>query len=136
MPLTDEERKARKRERDRRRYLANREAIREAQRRYYIENREAIRDYERRRRQRNKMLKDRVARFVGCRHCGTKDGELHYHHPDPRTKYRAVASLVLWRDKMKAEMRKCIVLCVDCHLQEHSHDGQLPEMQTLWQGSG
>ena len=64
---------------------------------------------------------DRVKRFKGCSHCGYKKNPvaLQFHHVDPSTKLYNVAcmrrsSYKQW-GKIKTEMRKCIVLCANCH---------------------
>ena len=64
---------------------------------------------------------DRVKRFKGCSECGYKKNPvaLQFHHVDPSTKLYNVAcmrrsSYVQW-GRIKTEMRKCIVLCANCH---------------------
>jgi hypothetical protein len=64
---------------------------------------------------------DRVKRFKGCAHCRYKKNPvaLQFHHVDPSTKIENVAcmrrsSYKQW-GKIKTEMRKCIVLCANCH---------------------
>ena len=62
----------------------------------------------------------------GCNHCGEhfyNDPEcLDFHHIDPKTKDVSVARI--WRtslkqlDKMIEEIKKCIVLCSNCHRKE------------------
>ena len=64
---------------------------------------------------------DRFKLFKGCSHCGYKDNPvaLQFHHVDPSTKVENVSTIrrsswSQWK-KIKAEIRKCIVLCANCH---------------------
>ena len=64
---------------------------------------------------------DRFKLFKGCFHCGYKDNPvaLQFHHVDPSTKVENVSTIrrsswSQWK-KIKAEIRKCVVLCANCH---------------------
>ncbi len=64
---------------------------------------------------------DRVKMFKGCSHCGYKKNPaaLQFHHVDPKTKLYNVSNMrrssyVQW-GRIKDEMRKCIVICANCH---------------------
>ena len=64
---------------------------------------------------------DRFKVFKGCSHCGYKDNSaaLQFHHVDPSKKLQNVSmirrsSYSQWK-VIKAEIRKCIVLCANCH---------------------
>ena len=64
---------------------------------------------------------DRVKMFKGCSHCGYKKNPaaLQFHHVDPKTKLHNVSNMrrssyVQW-NRIKDEMRKCIVICANCH---------------------
>ena len=64
---------------------------------------------------------DRFKVFKGCSHCGYKDNPaaLQFHHVDPSKKLQNVSmirrsSYSQWK-VIKAEIRKCIVLCANCH---------------------
>ena len=64
---------------------------------------------------------DRFKLFKGCFHCGYKDNPvaLQFHHVDPSTKIENVSTIrrsswSQWK-KIKAEIRKWIVLCANCH---------------------
>jgi hypothetical protein len=61
--------------------------------------------------------------FVGCKNCGYKKNAkaLDFHHIRGK-KVMNVSSLVTFskaRNKVKAEIRKCKVLCSNCHREEH-----------------
>lgn len=64
---------------------------------------------------------DRIKRFKGCARCGFKiPAALQFHHVDPSTKICDVSSIrrssyKIWETKIKPEIRKCIVLCANCH---------------------
>ena len=63
---------------------------------------------------------DRVKRFKGCIKCGFKiPAALQFHHVDPSTKEHNVSNMrrssyIQW-GRIKKEMRKCIILCANCH---------------------
>lgn len=64
---------------------------------------------------------DRVKRFKGCSECGYKKNPvaLQFHHVDPSTKIDNVSSMrrssyAQW-GRIKTEMRKCVVVCANCH---------------------
>ena len=64
---------------------------------------------------------DRFKVFKGCSHCGYKDNPaaLQFHHVDPSKKLQNVSmirrsSYSQWK-VIKAEIRKCILLCSNCH---------------------
>jgi len=60
---------------------------------------------------------------LGCSHCGYKrcPGCLDFHHIDPEFKeMRITASM--WSsqgDKIKEEIKKCVLLCKNCHYEKH-----------------
>ena len=58
----------------------------------------------------------RVKLFKGCAECGYKKhpAALHFNHIDPTKKTGNVSKMKTWK-KVKEEMRKCEVLCANCH---------------------
>ena len=58
----------------------------------------------------------RVKMFKGCAICGYKKhpAALHFNHIDPTKKVGNVSKLKSWA-KVKEEIRKCEVLCANCH---------------------
>ena len=63
---------------------------------------------------------DYLKREVGCVDCGTKEGRLDYDHVDPTTKLFEIAGAYTRSDEMvAAEISKCVVRCVGCHLKRH-----------------
>ena len=88
----------------------------------------AFEKYKERNRIKKKRKYDEISRIVneykmerGCAHCGFKDDPvaLDFHHENRADKIINVSSH--WRsswkqfEKMKEEMKKCIVLCANCH---------------------
>jgi len=77
----------------------------------------------RKREKRVKRFIDKVVLLCGCKKCGYKKitGALEFHHRDPKTKSFDVKSrLRISIDTLKKEMRKCDILCVNCHREEHA----------------
>ncbi len=64
----------------------------------------------------------RYKRFCGCRLCSENEPVcLDLHHIDPNEKDKEVSVLVSsTRLKIKEEMRKCVVLCSNCHRKLHA----------------
>lgn len=60
----------------------------------------------------------------GCRNCGeTSFACLDFHHGNPSAKQMAITEMVTYgygREKLRAEMEKCNVLCANCHRIEHA----------------
>lgn len=69
----------------------------------------------------NKKFINRYKMLCGCKHCGEKDAVvLDLHHVDPTQKDATMVELVgCSRSTIKEEIRKCIVLCANCHRREH-----------------
>tara|TARA_R110002020_G_scaffold6662_4_gene28223 strand:- start:9042 stop:9500 length:459 start_codon:yes stop_codon:yes gene_type:complete len=71
-----------------------------------------------RRRKRKKLqsFTSRVKMRFGCRQCGYKKhpAALHFNHLDQEIKCKEVSKIHTWV-KLKIEMRKCEILCANCH---------------------
>ena len=65
-----------------------------------------------------------VSLHTPCVACGESDlTVLDFHHVDPATKYRAVATLTSHPEAtIRAEAGKCVSLCVNCHRLLHAGD--------------
>lgn len=70
----------------------------------------------------NRRFIDRYKRFCSCRLCGEKEPiALDLHHLDPLGKDANVAHLHTGsRKRIKNEIRKCVVLCSNCHRKVHA----------------
>jgi len=56
----------------------------------------------------------------GCEDYGTHEGRLEHHHVDPSTKKFNVSEMYGYsREKIDAEIAKCVVLCAACHRKRH-----------------
>jgi hypothetical protein len=68
---------------------------------------------------------NRLKTITGCQSCGERDPEvLQFHHLDRAQKAFTVAHKVRANNtingSLTAELRKCTVLCVNCHRKVHS----------------
>ena len=76
-------------------------------------------------RERKRLLLRRLALFKGCLVCGYKRSHhaLCYHHVDASTKLMEVSRIANenygWQ-KLRTEIRKCVVLCMNCHAEVHA----------------
>lgn len=68
---------------------------------------------------RNREFSWRYKKLCGCKHCGIKNPVvLDYDHKDGTDKTCAVSNMLAHRYSLsviKQEIRKCIVLCANCH---------------------
>lgn len=74
--------------------------------------------------QRGKKNRDRYIQYLGgkCSKCGYSAcyEALDFHHLDPTQKDTKVSSMRYWTmEKAKVELDKCIILCANCHREEH-----------------
>ena len=74
--------------------------------------------------QRTRRLKSEAVQYKGgaCEHCGYDrfDGALEFHHLDPNEKdFNISRRRSKGIDKIKDELDKCILLCSNCHREEH-----------------
>lgn len=70
-----------------------------------------------------------VRKTCFCLHCGLSGSThwvcLDFHHSDPKNKIMSVSHMVnkcRKREDIVAEMRKCIVLCANCHRYTHGQE--------------
>jgi len=70
----------------------------------------------RNKRKRLQRFTSRVKMRFGCRECGYKKhpAALHFNHLDQEIKYKDVSKIQSWV-KLKREIRKCEILCANCH---------------------
>lgn len=70
----------------------------------------------------NRLFVTRYKRFCGCKLCGEREPvALDLHHLNPDEKDDEVARLMRYGLKvLKAEIRKCVVLCANCHRKVHA----------------
>ena len=81
-------------------------------------------------RERNSNLKKKTREWVtaykikkGCSKCGEKHPAcLHFHHKDPKQKLIGISEAVSngrTLTLIKKEVKKCVILCANCHAKEH-----------------
>lgn len=70
----------------------------------------------------NKQLYTRYKRMCGCLICGEKEPvALDLHHLDSKGKDKNPANLMSYSTlRLKKEIRKCVVLCSNCHRKVHA----------------
>jgi 5-methylcytosine-specific restriction endonuclease McrA len=72
---------------------------------------------------RDRKRLERLRLHHGCQLCGYKEhaAALHFHHVDPKEKFKAVMSLAGGsREVLEWELAKCAVLCANCHAVVHT----------------
>lgn len=101
------------------------------QRAYYQRNREnriaLQKAINAKKRQYLKSFVDRYKLRYGCRVCGYRSHAiaLDFHHINPTQKIRTVASMIRRSSgisSIKDEIRKCVLLCANCHRVQHSYE--------------
>lgn len=77
---------------------------------------------------RRKKVKQQAVDLLGgkCENCGynTYLGALEFHHKDPTQKDFAINSSLSWK-RIETEVMKCMLLCANCHREEHERLRQL-----------
>jgi hypothetical protein len=74
-------------------------------------------------RQKRQALVDRYKRLAGCTACGISEPVvLTFHHIDPDSKTSGISEMTrnAGMGRLKAEIRKCIVICSNCHKMLHA----------------
>jgi transcription elongation factor Elf1 len=104
------------------------EALKQYKREYYQKNKESYKrssaKSKKKRRPKKREFSKRYKLFCGCRRCGYDKAAnaLEYHHIDPSEKDSTVSRLIAgnWGlETIKKEIRKCVVLCANCHREVH-----------------
>ena len=76
--------------------------------------------------------RDKIVEYYGgkltCTHCGLQDpifSVYDFHHLDRETKLERIGALINkgWK-RIEAELKKCIVLCANCHRKVHYEENQ------------
>ena len=89
---------------------------------YYLDNKDKFRDRNRTARKRNTLFINEYKVQTGCGRCGYNKHAcaLDFHHIGAKKENVArLAKSCLSLDTLKEEMCKCIVLCSNCHREEH-----------------
>lgn len=105
--------------------------IKEYQKKWYAKDKERlISTHAKNKHDRKQLILPFIHRYklrFGCKVCGYKKcvGALDFHHRDPKTKLTTVATLIIHGAsliKIKTEIRKCDILCANCHRELHYND--------------
>ncbi len=101
----------------------NRERFREQRRAEYTANPERFNERTKARYRKITGIVNRYKLFCGCMVCGYRKSSraLQFHHRNPADKSFTVSihqTKRAWR-VVKAEIRKCDVLCANCHAERH-----------------
>ena len=91
-------------------------------------------------RKKNRDYVSRVKLFVGCKNCGYKENPvaLDFHHREAGLKPIRVSDLVAKgcsTRRIKEEIRKCDVLCANCHRIHHNNYLQELNLSAIIQGN-
>jgi len=100
----------------------NREKRKAYQKDWYVKNKQANQEKGYRWRNKVKFNFQEFKATLKCAHCGENEPVcLDFHHIDPSQKDRDVTKgISSWSyKKIMEEIKKCIVLCANCHRKEH-----------------
>ena len=83
----------------------------------------SIKDTRDRAKKRNKRLINRYKSMCGCKYCNERTTVcLDFHHLDPSIKEDNLSRMdTVSIDRIKEEIRKCIVVCSNCHRKLHAN---------------
>lgn len=100
------------------------------------EKKQKLRDIKRRTKYKNTTqerinIKQKAIKFMGgrCAICGYNKTAraLHFHHINPKEKeFRISSTTRIWKN-LEIELKKCVLLCSNCHNEVHAGDTQLPK---------
>ena len=108
-----------------------------AQQRWYYANREhRIETKERRRRELKRWFYEIKRDEYDCRRCGeSRPPALDFHHRNEKTKnVSAMVNDGYAKERIRAEIERCVVLCSNCHRREHYEEPAVAvgtDMETL-----
>ena len=77
---------------------------------------------------RQRRFKEKCVEYLGgsCVHCGYDRyfGTLEFHHKDPTQKDFTIANarLTTFNERIEAELDKCLLLCANCHREQHARE--------------
>lgn len=94
----------------------------QAQRNWYAkpENKQKVLDSNKRRKERILRLIRRYKSFCGCRVCGEREAVCLDLHHEGEKEFTISSANGVSLARLRAEIRKCIVLCANCHRKVHA----------------
>ncbi len=109
---------------------ANKEDQQEYQRKHYLRNKKKYlrksKENNKRYRARNREFIKRYKMSVGCQECGFKKhyAALDFHHmtDDKKDNIALMSNESFSLKRIKTEIRKCVVLCANCHRTKHCEE--------------
>ncbi len=114
----------------------NKDKIKEKQRKYREENIKELKEKRREFREKNKEIL--IKPFNGkCQKCGYNKciSALEFHHKNPKEKEMNIDCEKESIEKLLEEIKKCILLCANCHRELHYSDIKETELEN-WINSG
>jgi len=99
-----------------------------AQQRWYYKNRDhRIETKEQRRQELKRWFYELKRDECECRQCGeSRPSALDFHHRDKKTKdVSAMVNDGYGKDRIRAEIKRCVVLCSNCHRKEHYEEPEI-----------
>ena len=105
----------------------NKEKIKED----YKNNKNGIKTRKELRRKENRLFYFKEKLKLKCSKCGENHiACLEFHHLDPSKKESNISSLIKFSyQRIQKEMKKCIVLCSNCHRKEHWDDNKIEKIK-------
>ncbi len=91
---------------------------------YYQENKEKIKEYQLGRYHSLKQIFNDWRKTLSCERCGENEVScLEFHHCNPSEKELNVIKMIpRGLNSLIKEMKKCIVVCANCHCKIHAYD--------------
>lgn len=131
--------------RERNKKYAATEKRKEKQREYYQKNKEKLIDRTRRYAENNRHVGRKAGKTfrtrkysefiefkktLKCIKCGESDHNcLDFHHIDPSDRHDNISNLYHCSKKFKEELKKCVVLCCNCHRKAHAYENFLSDLK-------
>ena len=103
----------------------------EYSREHYLKTQEVVKQRTQERIRGNKKVWDAFKGTLKCTKCGfSHAAALDFHHVDPAEKEYSISALVSNKSFTKAmkEVKKCIVLCANCHRIHHHQEKKNPAL--------
>ena len=100
---------------------------------YYLNPEGKTKNSERRNKNRFRLKKEyKDSSGAKCQFCGYDkcQNALHFHHIDPKTKKFAVSDAIsngYPKEEIEAEIKKCVLVCANCHTEIHANLIKLDE---------
>ena len=105
---------------------------RASRRKWYANNKESEKGYVQKRKEELARWFVEYKNILVCTKCGESHNAcIVFHHKEPKNKFKEVSRMVYdgySKDRILEEIRKCQVLCSNCHLKLHYKDRNASEV--------